>query len=433
VDVLKVAIAGFGSVGRATARLLRGCRSGPAALAGGAPSRAGGDTMSDETALAAARAWLVAVGLTSEDPASLLSGVSERLLAAGVPIARTHVSFATLDPRKRAENIVWLRGRGTTRDLHDHEEFERFFPRSPFPEMLRTGRLQRRWRLEAPGDAGGFPVIEAMQRSGATDLFVRVVPFAATAEIFQGAAISATTDRPGGFTDRDLAILDDLTPTMALCVYRIATSDALNSVLRAFLGIGAGRHILRGRVRPGEGHRVTAAILFADLRGFTSATEREGPNVIGRLGEHLAAIAEPVEAAGGEVLKFIGDGLLAAFPVTGETSAACDAALEAARAAIARNAQVNDARPQTPRLDLDVALHLGEVFYGNIGAASRLEFTVIGPAVNEASRLERLCDQLDRHLLMSESFARSCSAAVASLGRFKLRGVSCEREVFAPI
>jgi adenylate cyclase len=406
--------------------------------------------MIDETALAAARAWLVDVGLTSEDPASLLSGVSERILAAGVPVARTHISFATLDPRKRAENIVWVRGQGTTRELHDHEEFERFFPRSPFPEMLRTGRLQRRWRLEAPGDAGGFPVIEVMQRSGATDLFVRVVPFAATAEIFQGAAISATTDRPGGFTDRELAVLDDLTPMMALCVYRIATSDALNSVLRAFLGIGAGRHILRGRVRPGEGHRVMAAILLADLRGFTSATEREGPHVIGRLGEHLAAIAEPVEAAGGEVLKFIGDGLLAAFPVTGETSVACDAAiaafpatgetsvacdaaLAAACAAMARNRRVNDARPETPRLDLDVALHFGEVFYGNIGAASRLEFTVIGPAVNEASRLEALCDRLDRQILMSESFARSCSAPVTSLGRFKLRGVSGEREVFAPI
>jgi adenylate cyclase len=387
----------------------------------------------DETALAAARAWLVHAGLTSDDPASLLAGASERILAAGVPIVRTHISFATLDPRKRAENIVWLRGHGTTRDLHDHEEFERFFPQSPFPEMLRTGRVQRRWRLEAPGDAEGFPVIEAMQRSGATDLFVRVVPFAAAAEIFQGAAISATTDRPGGFTDREVAILDELTPTMGLCGYRIATSDALGSVLRAYLGIGAGHHILRGRVRPGEGHRVTAAILLADLRGFTSATEREGPRVIGRLGEHLAAIAEPVEAAGGEVLKFIGDGLLAAFPVTGETSTACDAALAAAREARVRNARVNDAHPQTPRLDLDVALHLGEVFYGNIGAASRLEFTVIGPAVNEASRLESLCDRLDRELLMSESFAKACTAQVASLGRFKLRGVSGEREVFAPI
>ena len=387
----------------------------------------------DQTALAAARAWIVSVGLTSDDPASLLSGASERILAAGVPIARTHISFATLDPRKRAENIVWLRGGGTSRELHDHEEFERFFPRSPFPEMLKTGRVQRRWRLEGPGDADGFPVIEAMQRLGATDLFVRIVPFAATAEIFQGAAISATTDRPGGFTDPEIEILEELSPTMGLSVYRIATSDALSSVLRAYLGNDAGHHILGGRVRPGEGHRVTAAILLADLRGFTSATEREGPGVIGRLGEHLAAIAEPVETACGEVLKFIGDGLLAAFTVTGEASTACDAALAAAREAMTRNARVNDAHPDTPRLDLDVALHLGEVFYGNIGAASRLEFTVIGPAVNEASRLESLCTQLDRELLLSESFARKCSAPVASLGRFVLRGVSGEREVFAPI
>lgn len=377
----------------------------------------------DPAALVAARAWIVGVGLTSDDPAHLLSGASEHLLAAGLPVMRTHISFATLDPRKRAENIVWLRDGGTTRELQNHEEFERVFPRSPFPQMLKTGRLQRRWRLERPGDAEGFPVIEAMQRSGATDLFVSIVPFTSTAEIFEGAAISAATDRPGGFMDFELTILNELMPTMGLAAYRIAISDALGSVLRTYLGIGAGHHVLSGHVRPGEGNSVAAAILLADLRGFTRATEREGPGIIGRLGEHLAAIAEPVEAAGGEVLKFIGDGLLAAFPVTGEApTACCDAALAAAREALTRNARVNAAHSASPRLDLDVALHLGEVFYGNIGAASRLEFTVIGPAVNEASRIESLCDRLERDLLMSQSFARACSAPVASLGRFELRG-----------
>lgn len=385
----------------------------------------------DPAALAAVRAWIVRVGLTSDDPAHLLSGASERLLAAGIPIVRTHLSFATLDPRKRAENIVWLRGRGTTRELHDHDEFERSFPRSPFPQMLKTGRLQRRWRLERPGDAEGFPVIEAMQRSGATDLVASVVPFTSTAEIFEGAAISAATDRPSGFTEAELAMLDELTPTMGLAAYRIAMSDALASVLRAYLGIDAGHHVLSGHVRPGEGNSVTAAILLADLRGFTRATEREGPGIINRLGEHLAAIAEPVEAAGGEVLKFIGDGLLAAFPVKGDApTACCDAALAAAREALTSNARVNAAHAASTRLDLDVALHLGEVFYGNIGAASRLEFTVIGPAVNEASRIESLCDQLERDLLMSKSFAGACSAPAASLGCFELRGVSANREVF---
>ncbi|WP_075223291.1 adenylate/guanylate cyclase domain-containing protein [Acuticoccus yangtzensis] len=385
----------------------------------------------DTAALAAVRAWIVQVGLTSDDPASLLSGASEQLLAAGVPILRSHLSFATLDPRKRAENIMWLRDRGTTRDLHNHEEFERFFPRSPFPQMLKTGRLQRRWRLERPCDAEGFPVIEAIQRSGATDLVVSIVPFTSTAEIFEGAAISAATDRPGSFTDAELASLGELAPTMGLAAYRIATSDALGSLLRAYLGIGAGHHVLGGHVRPGEGDSVTAALLLADLRGFTRATEPEGPGIISRLGEHLAAIAEPVEAAGGEVLKFTGDGLLAAFPVTSDAATACDAALAAARDALARNARVNAAHPASSRLHLDVALHLGDVFYGNIGAASRLEFTVIGPAVNEASRIESLCGQLERDLLMSQSFARACSAPVASLGRFKLRGVEAEREVFA--
>ncbi|TDR85233.1 adenylate/guanylate cyclase domain-containing protein [Enterovirga rhinocerotis] len=387
----------------------------------------------DEAALATARAWIVRVGLTSDDPASLLTGASERLLEAGIPLVRTHISFATLDPCKRAENIVWSRGHATRREFHDHEQFEQFFPQSPFPEMLKTGQLQRRWQLETPDDGQGFPVIQAIRDEGATDLVVQIVPFRGTSEIFEGFAFSAATDRPGGFADPEVALLNELAPTMALSSYRIATSDALGSVLRAYLGAGPGDQILRGRIRPGEGHRIMAAILLADLRGFTSATEREGPGVIGRLGQHLGAIAEPVEAAGGEVFKFIGDGLLAAFPVSGETAAAaCDAAIAAAREAMARNDAVNTAHPGTPRLDLDIALHLGEVFYGNIGAASRLEFTAIGPAVNEAARLEGLCGQLDRAILMSESFARACSAPATSVGRFELRGVSGIREVFAP-
>jgi len=376
------------------------------------------------------RAWVLDYGLTGGDPAALLDGASERLLAAGLPLLRTHLSFPTLNPFKRSENIVWLRGRGTTREVLGHDDFESAYARSPFPEMLRTGRNLRRWRLDTPDGTEGYPVMEALRVAGGTDLLVRLSPFGGTIGALVGTAISAATDRAGGFSDGEVEALRDIVPAIALAAYRIVVADVTGGVLGAYIGHDASRHVLNGQIRAGEGHRVTAALMLADLRGFTSATEREGPSIIERLGRHLAAVAEPVEAAGGEVLKFLGDGLLAAFPVIGSTEEACAGALASAREALLRNAAVNLLYPERPPLDLDVALHLGEVFYGNIGAGSRLEFTVIGSAVNEAARLEGLCGTLGRPLLMSEPFARHCGAATADLGRFDLRGVSGPWEVF---
>lgn len=375
-------------------------------------------------------AWVLDYGLTGSDVAELLGEASERLLAAGLPLFRTHLSFPTLDRLKRSENIVWLRGRGTVRETLGHEEFDEAYNRSPFPEMLRTGRLMRRWRVDQPGGTEGYAVMEQLKAAGGTDLLVRLSPFGGSIGALVGTAISAATDAPGGFTAPQLEALTGVASTLALAACRIVVTEVAGSVLAAYIGHDASRHVLDGQIRAGEGHRVSAALMLADLRGFTAATEREGPSIIERLGLHLAAVAEPVEEAGGEVLKFLGDGLLAGFPVMGSPEDACAAALAAARAAIRRNRQVNDAQPGTPRLDLDVALHLGEVFYGNIGAASRLEFTVIGPAVNEAARLESFCGTLERPLLMSESFARHCATPTMSLGRFALRGVSGAREIF---
>lgn len=388
--------------------------------------------MAAEPNLQAVQDWVVEYGLLGIDPAELLGGASERLAAAGLPLLRTHLSFPTLDPFKRSENIVWLRNGGTTRESLSHDDFEGAYARSPFPEMLRTGQVTRRWRLDRPGGTEGYAVMERLRKAGGTDLIVRLSPFGGNIGALVGTAISAATDAPGGFSRGEVEALSSIVPVIGLAAYRIVLADVTVGVLGAYIGHDAGRHVLSGQIRAGEGNQVTAALLLADLRGFTSATEREGSAVIGRLGKHLGAIAEPVEAEGGEVLKFLGDGLLAAFPVMGSAPDACSAALAAAQQAIRRNAEVNDAHADTPRLDLDVALHLGEVFYGNIGAGSRLEFTVIGPAVNEAARLESLCGTLGRPLLMSETFARHCASPTESLGRFDLRGVSGQREVFAP-
>ena len=346
---------------------------------------------------------------------------------------RAHISFPTISPNLRARNIVWLRGGGTRESTVDHERFEIAIKESPFPRMIEAGETTRRWRFDALADTGGFALLEGLHAAGATDHVVHLTAFApGHAPALMGASVSFTTQAPDGFSDHDLATFASVVRPVSLAAYRMIVSELTVDLLGAYLGHDAGRRVLGGAIRRGEGHQVSGALMFADLRGFTAATEAAGAAVIPRLGLHLAAMAEPVEEACGEVLKFLGDGLLAAFPVIGgDPSVACGQALAAACEALRRNALVNDAHPPASRLDLDIALHLGEVFYGNIGAASRLDFTVIGPAVNEASRIEGLCGTLGHALLMSAPFAAHCGQPTISLGRQMLRGLDEPRELFA--
>jgi adenylate cyclase len=182
--------------------------------------------------------------------------------------------------------------------------------------------------------------------------------------------------------------------------------------------------VLSGAIRRGSGTTIEAALLIADLRGFTTLADTAGLDLIARLDRHLEAMADPVAEQGGEVLKFLGDGLLAAFPITEELSheSACAAAVRAAQAALERNEAVN--RLHEVPLALDIALHCGDVYYGNIGAAGRLDFTVIGPAVNEASRMEALCSPLDCSVILSERVASVSPVPVRSLGPHHLRGIT---------
>jgi adenylate cyclase len=229
-----------------------------------------------------------------------------------------------------------------------------------------------------------------------------------------------------------------MVPALGLASYRFAVARLAREMLSIYLGQRTGQRVLAGDIRRGEGQAIEAAILVADLRGFTAMTEREDAfAVVGWVDEHLEAVVDSVADRGGEILKFLGDGVLAVFPA-GEAEAlpsdACDRALAAAEDALARNAALNRRRIErgAPALDLDVVLHYGDVVYGNVGAARRLDFTVIGRAVNEASRMEALCDDLERHLLVSSVFAGHCSRGTTSLGAFALRGIEGLREIYAP-
>ena len=203
------------------------------------------------------------------------------------------------------------------------------------------------------------------------------------------------------------------------------------SLLRTYLGDGPASAVLAGSIRRGDRRHIEAAILFCDLRGFTALSERlEETALFEVLDRYFEAVVESMRAEGGDVLKFLGDGVLAIFPVAahGERAAACRAALRAVGQAGERLAPA-DAEP----LAFTAALHVGEVVYGNIGSPDRLDFTVLGPAVNLVSRLEGIAKQLERPVLCSSAFARVPGLAATPLGRFALKGVAEPQEVFAPL
>ena len=387
----------------------------------------------NEAAIAEIRDWLIGQGLEGDSLIGLTGGFGERVLAAGVPVARTYLALPSIHPTLRSESVTWLRGQPAFHEGMKHGEQLGAWEASPIYFMIQNGLERHRWDLTDPVAVGQFSLLGEMRDQGYTDYALSIVGFAGSpTTALQGTGLSACTDRPGGFRPEDIASLNALVPSLALAAYRIALSGITASVLGAYVGRDAGSRILGGEIVRGEGHRVEAALMFADLVGFTAVADASGEGLVGRLGEHLSAIVEPIEAVGGEVLKFMGDGVLAGYAIEegGDPGPACAALLAGAREALVRNALVNTRHGDNTPLALDIALHRGAVFYGNVGGGSRLDFTVIGPAVNEASRIERLCGDLGRPLLMSADFAHCCGTDTVSLGQFELRGVGSRREIF---
>jgi adenylate cyclase len=384
----------------------------------------------------AIRDWIVQQGLASDDLPALLSGFCERIVAVGVPLWRGHTSLATLHPMYEAIGYSWRRTQGLTHDRYEHGSMSReVWQRSPMRFLVENRVWRMRHRLELGEGTEAFPVLAELRDEGATDWLGGMISFGDATQRagLPGMVTSWTSDRAGGFSDADIALIENLLATFALAVYRIALFQVAVDLLDAYVGAEPGRRILSGQVRQGTAQQLAAAIAIADLRGFTAVADRTpAARLVAGLNEHLGAVVEAVEQHGGQVLKFLGDGLMAVFPLEARPAEACADALAAAQAALAANAAINGRREAAGEaaLALDVALHLGEVMYGNVGSTRRLDFTVIGPAVNEASRIEALCEPLGCHVLTSAAFARACPHPLRSRGQHPLRGVASPQELF---
>ena len=381
--------------------------------------------------------WLLEEGRQSDDLAAIVDGLCRRLVAAGVPIRRGNLTFPTIDPTIGAFRHVWSSETGMQSDaLSPEQTWGAPYLRSPIRYMVESNIPFARWSLDDAEALEKFPLLAELRAEGMTEYVIRFLSFSKGRTALLGLALSVATDRAGGFTDAGLAAIDRTVPALAIVAYRIALSDVAAETLGAYLGAQTAPRVLQGMIRRGDSQVISAALLLADLRGFTALVDRApGSDVVRWLNEHLACIGEAVTEHGGEVLKFLGDGLLAVFPAERHgPDAACGAALDAALEGCARNRALNASRAAEggPTLALSVALHFGDVVYGNIGMARRLDFTVVGPAVNEVSRMEALGKALGRELLLSASLAGRCGRPVQSLGRHALRGIAGEREMFVP-
>ena len=343
----------------------------------------------------------------------------------------------SIHPMYGGVSALFVRGDATTIENAEYDgAVMRSFEKTPTYYLLSHGETSGRWNIAKGEGVDDYPQLAEMALGGGTDHVASLLGFPKEAAL-RGVSLSLTSDRPGGFSDEQLAIVQQLFPALGLACYRIATSKTAADILAVYTGARTSARILAGETRRGTGGAINAAILLADLRNFTALTEVYQPGEIaGFLNEHFELIGRHVEENSGEILKFMGDSVLAIFPTETEDGedpeAACLAALTSARNILEANKALNAQRTRNggPDIGVDVVLHLGEVFYGNIGARGRLDFTVIGSAVNEASRLEKLCGTLGYHLLMSESFARTSAVASECLGSFELRGVSKPVNVF---
>jgi adenylate cyclase len=376
--------------------------------------------------------WLTGGARSAQRPEAMLAELCDRLVQAGIPLWRVSVFVRTLHPEIVGRRFIWQQGAGVTitEGLFELLDTDRF-QNSPFLAVIKSGRAMRQ-RLTGGNNAQEFSIYQDLRDEGATDYLASPLIFT------DGSVHVATwsTQQAGGFTNEQIACLEAIvTPFARVAEIRAMQRTAAN-LLDAYVGHHAGERILAGQIRRGHTERIHSVIWLSDMRGFTALADRLPPQtLVDLLNRYFDCQVPAILEHGGEVLKFIGDGLLAIFPLTGGTTearAVCAQALAAAReaqdniAAIEHAALVGNA--QGVRFGL--ALHLGEVLYGNIGSMNRLDFTCIGPAVNLAARLEKLAGHLGRSVILSADFARHAEAQLDDLGDFAIVGFARKQKAF---
>ncbi|HWT30932.1 MAG TPA: adenylate/guanylate cyclase domain-containing protein, partial [Propylenella sp.] len=375
--------------------------------------------------------WLQAEGRTYRDTVPFIEAFAAELRAAGIDVCRITTGVPVLHPQVYSLSTLWELGKPASerRFRQDGDLFQQF-ANSPMAVVYAGGSV--RCSLESPPQPGEYPILADLRADGITDYVALPVPFSDAS----WKAVTLATRRVGGFPDEQVEQLRSLVPTLAMILEIQTLRRTMLTLLDTYVGPIAGQRVLDGAIKRGMCEPIHAIIWTCDLRGFTGLAELlPGGEMLDLLNDYFGAMTEAVGQNGGEVLKFIGDAMLAIFPLGEDGAGTAARALQAVGTAESALAALNEERraSRRPEIRFGLALHVGEVLYGNIGGSDRLDFTVIGRAVNTAARLEGLSRELGRDVLLSGDFAALCGGATEPLGSFLLKGLADPQPVFAPV
>lgn len=375
--------------------------------------------MIDPFKLEALVSWLFAGAPPKADFADTVAELARRMVGAGLPIATLGVYMITINPMVLGTLLSWSPGRGMRRDRRAHAAMATDVYVGTVPHLaLNTGRMVR--LLFGTGNPlEAHPATRALVARGYSEyitcpLFGKYTPTG---------GIAVGTKQPGGFTDAEIAAIRRLQAPLARVVEAEILHENTVTLLSTYVGRNAGDKVMDGRILRGYSEDITAVILFADLANFTALSNALPPEeTIALLNTYFEALDSAIRANGGETLKFIGDGLLAIFPTVDEVTAQTAAAMGAISALDDARADLAKSNGQGPEISFRAALHLGDIHYGNIGSATRLDFTAVGPAVNLTSRLLQACTELGAQTVCSDAFAPLTQARSVPARAFSFKG-----------
>jgi adenylate cyclase len=386
--------------------------------------------------------WLVGQGLTGLPETDLIRGFCERCRAGGLDVSRAMAFIDTLHPIYEGRGFRWNDRPSNESDTFNYQssadgDAAKNWRRSAFHHMLENGHDE--FRLDLAVDSSrNFSSIGDLADKGQKHFLAFIHRFGDAGTLGQMDCFYSyfTTRREKGFADPELEALRELVPVLGLAIKSAQQMDIARTLGRVYLGRDASEQVLRGRISRGVTERINAVLWYSDLRGSTKISESIGPDeIIPFLNDYADASIEAIHEAGGDVLKLIGDGVLAIFEAADPVQA-CRSALRAEQRLRCGMRTLNQRRAAAgdPVTSAYLALHIGEVFFGNIGSEQRLDFTVIGPAVNEVSRIAAMCRSAERGVLVSPAFAAALPTTerekLVSVGRYALRGVGRAQELF---
>ena len=397
--------------------------------------------MSDNSSLVSGiNEWLADQALSEPDIVGMFEGLCHRLHAIGIPLARARLIWPTLHPLFQAETILWNRDRGTEFEQFQHEEnLSNAWLASPMKHMLEHELTVLRRHLDGSNKLVDFPVIKDAMELGMTDYLVVSTPFSSNSRNphskRRGIFVTWNADREGGFSDSEVESLQKIQRRFAVACKTVLQARISHNIVDTYLGKQAGEQVLSGAIRHGDGSNIKAVVWYSDMRNSTAlADTMPGDEYIKLINTYFQSTAGPVIEAGGEVLDFIGDAVLAIFPfdTEDEKSSAICAATSALQASVVAGEKVSQQRrkDKLPVIDFGIGLNMGQVLFGNIGVPERLSFSVIGPTINEAARIEKMTKIIGKSTLVTKDIAACQPTVWDALGEYTLHGVSQKVELY---